>query len=74
MGGDEEEYDDEADYTEEFLDDDELEDAIDEAFEEEDEDCSSLRNRPVGAPAWGSGGTGQTPTALARARVGRGLR
>ena len=39
MGGDEEEYDDEADYTEEFLDDDELEDAIDDAFdEEEDED------------------------------------
>ena len=38
MGGDEEEYDDEADYTAEFLADDELEDAIDEAFEEEDED------------------------------------
>ena len=38
MGGDEEEYDDEADYTEEFLDDDELEDAIDDAFDEEEED------------------------------------
>ena len=38
MGGDEEEYDDEADYTEEFLDDDELEDAIDDAVDEEEED------------------------------------
>ncbi|SVD03109.1 uncharacterized protein METZ01_LOCUS355963, partial [marine metagenome] len=38
MGGDEDEFDDEADFTEEFLDDDELEDAIDEAFDEEDED------------------------------------
>jgi len=38
-GGDEDDFeDDDSDYTEEFLDDDDLEDAIDEAFDEEDED------------------------------------
>ncbi len=35
---DEDDFDEDADFTEEFMDDDELDEAVDEAFEDEDED------------------------------------